>query len=237
MENISKRNAGFPGTSVKSTAIREKAFTPDPIPYYRIAETPEGGTVKRLREYAEAFLNRRYSGIFRRIPLDSDGALYVSPLPGGAYDPGHLLKVYKLNRLDHIFPLVTDEELKKKARKNIFSEYRKLGMSYSRHIIRDLQAPDLGTLRNLVNEAVILLKNGKKILVHCHAGVGRTALAVICILMTVNGTDADEAMGIVNEHMMVNIVSDQRRLIRKFHETYLNPVPAGPLGMGTMQGA
>ena len=63
--------------------------------------------------------------LFREIPLSVNGKLFVSPMPFGAYDRGNrLLKIYQRNRVDHVFILVTDDELKKKARRNLLDQYK-----------------------------------------------------------------------------------------------------------------
>ena len=163
----------------------------------------------------------RDSGIFREIPINIPGRLFVSPMPTGAYDPGNLLKIYKYHRLDHIFSLVTDEEIQKKARKDIFKEYDKLGISYSRYIIKDFQTPPLTELKNLVDEAMGLLLKDRKILVHCHAGVGRTALAVACIVMTTEKIKIDAAMDIVKAVMMLRLTTEQTALGEEYYRKYL----------------
>ena len=167
--------------------------------------------------------NSRDSGIFREIPLSIPGRLFVSPMPTGAYDPGNLLKIYRYHRIDHIFSLVTDDEIKNKARKDIFHEYRKLGITYSRYIIKDLQTPSLSDLKNLVDEAVEMLQKDRKILVHCHAGVGRTSLAVLCIVMTTENISVEEAKNHIKTDMMVNLTSEQVALGGKFFSQHLKP--------------
>lgn len=54
-------------------------------------------------------------GIFRQVPLTVKGRLYVSPMPFGAYDTGNrVLKLYKENKINHVFLIATDEEIRKK---------------------------------------------------------------------------------------------------------------------------
>jgi len=163
------------------------------------------------------FQEKREGGIFREIPLDSRGRLYTSPMPSGAYDRGiGLLRIYGKHRINHVFPLVTDGELEKKARLKLLGEYEKRGITFSRYIIGDYQAPSQETLKALVEEAVQRLNRGERVAVHCHAGVGRTSLAVACIVMAVNHMNADEAVAHVKDHMIVNITNEQTRRIREF---------------------
>ncbi len=82
--------------------------------------------------------NEHDSGIFRKIPLSVNGQLFASSMPYGAYDPkSRLIKLYKGQGIDHVVALVTDDELQKKARRNIFKKYEHAGFTWSRHIVSD----------------------------------------------------------------------------------------------------
>ena len=167
------------------------------------------------------FGRSKESGIFRQIPLNMPGKLFTSPMPFGAYDKGNqLIKIFKHHSIQHVFVLVTDPELKKKAKRNLLSEYVKHGIGYSRYEIGDYQAPSLEVIRGLVCEALARLRKKQRILVHCHAGVGRTSVSVSCITMAVEEISAKEAIAHVKANMMVNITAEQIRLIEKF-ETIL----------------
>ncbi len=156
-------------------------------------------------------------GIFREIPLKSHGRLFTSPMPTGAYDvENRLLKIYTQHHIGHVFPLVTDSELEKHARGKLLQEYSKRGMTFSRYVIADYTSPSMETLQSLVEEAVLCLNEGERIAVHCHAGVGRTSLAVACIVMAVNRVSSEEALEHIKNHMMVNITDEQIRRIRGF---------------------
>ncbi len=162
------------------------------------------------------------SGIFREIPINMPGKLFTSPMPTGAYDPGNrLLKVYVKNRIDHVFLLVTDIELEKKARRNLLKEYDKKNITYSRCIVQDFQAPSLEVIDNLVKEAIQRLQDKQRVLIHCHAGVGRTSVSVSCIVIAIEKIPADEAIAHVKANMMVNITSEQVNLIKKYEDLLL----------------
>ena len=71
--------------------------------------------MKRIRAIFKKFSNSRDFGIFRQIPLNVSGELYTSPMPFGAYDYGsRLLRIYRKNKIEHVFVLVNDTELAKK---------------------------------------------------------------------------------------------------------------------------
>ena len=176
--------------------------------------------MKKFLESLSDMFQSKDSGIFRQIPLNVPGGLFTSPMPYGAYDPSNrLMKVFKKHHIDHVIMLVTDRELEKKARRNIMKEYEKNGIGYSRFIINDFQAPSVEVIDGLVKEAINRLNNNERILIHCHAGVGRTSVSASCVTIAVENMSAEEAIKHVKANMMVNITSEQIRLIKKFEES------------------
>lgn len=161
-----------------------------------------------MRNIFKRFLKDQDLGIFRRIPLNVPGELYTSPVPFGAYDHGsRLLNIYKKNKIEHVFMLVSDSGLNGKARRNLLEQYQKNRITYSRYVIKDLQAPSIEVVSSLVHEAAKRLKN-QRIVVHCHAGVGRTAASVCCIVIAIEGYTADEAISYLCRNMAANITPE-----------------------------
>ena len=169
----------------------------------------------------EDFLKPSDSGIFREIPVNTPGKLFTSPMPTGAYDKGKkLFSIIKKHQVSHVFPLVTDGEIEKKGRSDILAEYTKRGITYTRYIIKDYQTPTYEMMKGLVKDAEQRLGNKEHLLVHCHAGVGRTSLVVACIIVAVENMSADEAINHVRANMTVNITSEQANLVRRFEKKY-----------------
>lgn len=160
--------------------------------------------------------NEHDSGIFRHIPLSVKGKLFASPMPFGAYDPrNRLIKLYQEKKINHVYALVTDAELQKKARRDIFKKYEHAGLTWSRFIIQDFQAPTLEVLHTLVADAEKRLLH-QRVVVHCHAGVGRTAVAISCVVLAIEGLSTDDAITHVKEHMTINITTEQKSMIQKY---------------------
>lgn len=171
----------------------------------------------------QAFFNKTDPHIFKRIPLEASGELYASPMPFSKFDPSNdMVKFYGTHNINHIFVLVTDKELSAKARRPVLKAYDKKGFSYSRFVIGDYQAPSLDVLTALVEEASLRLNNREKIVVHCHAGVGRTSLALSCIIIGIEKASAEEAIRRVKDNIAVNITNEQLRVTEKFAITISN---------------
>jgi protein tyrosine phosphatase domain-containing protein 1 len=90
-------------------------------------------------------------------------------------------------------------------------------MSFTQFPFRDFNAPSLNAIQHVVEEARSRLRN-RRVVVHCHAGVGRTAVAASCILIYLEGVQADQAIERVKQSMMVRLTAEQTDLIRKFAE-------------------
>ena len=156
-------------------------------------------------------------GLFRQIPLSVPGELFVSPMPFGAYDPDNLvLRIYRRYKVNFVFVLVTDEELARKSRKDLLKKYKEAGIEYARFVLKDWMAPSMETVHEMTAKAQEMLKKPMKIAVHCHAGVGRTAIAVCCIAMTIEGWSAEQAMANISQFMTINITDEQKRFIKKY---------------------
>lgn len=180
-----------------------------------------------LRRFREWMVERQNSGVFRHIPLETKGKLYASPMPFGAYDRGScLLKIYKQCHIDHVLMVITDQELDKKARRNLRKLYRNNDISCTQFSIKDFQAPTYAIINDLVNEAITRLPS-QNIVVHCHAGVGRTGIAVCCIVKAIKNCSAEEAIEYAKKHMEINMTGEQIRVIQAYERSRAGDVQQG----------
>ena len=155
--------------------------------------------------------------IFERIPLDVKGQLYVSPMPYGPYDPKNaLLKVYKRHKIEFAIMLVTDEELKKKAKKDLLAIYKKNEIEPIRFPIADYTSPELHAFSKTVDQVSGYLRAGARMAVHCNAGVGRTGVMTCCIIRDIMENSAEKAIDYVKQYMQTNMTDEQKRLVDRF---------------------
>ena len=80
----------------------------------------------------------------------------------------------------------------------------------------DHAAPDLAALHRGVDYVQAALRNGKKVLIHCHAGMGRSALMCAAVL-TAEGHSVDAAWQIVKTNRPIaNLYPWQRAALETF---------------------
>lgn len=163
------------------------------------------------------FLFRKPSRNFVRIPLAISGRLYASPMPYGPYDPfNRLIKDYRTHRIDAVVPLVTDDEIAKKAARDILQLYAKEGFEVIRLVIPDLTSPRLEEISAAVEAIVDKLAGGGRVVVHCNAGLGRTGIVLACLVSRVEQVDGDAAIAHVRHFLNLNMTDEQMRLVHKW---------------------
>jgi protein-tyrosine phosphatase len=165
------------------------------------------------------FLFPQGSQNFVRIPLNVPGRLFASPMPYGPYDPfNQLIKEYRKNRIDVVVPLVTDEEIKNKAARDLPKVYAKEKLEVIRFPIPDLTSPSVNEVTESIEKIVVELRAGKRVVVHCNAGLGRTGVVLACILCHISGMNGDEAITFTKKYLSLNMTDEQIRFVRKWTE-------------------
>jgi len=163
------------------------------------------------------FLLGQQEKICVQIPLDVKGKLFVSPMPFGPYDTQNvLLKIYKRNRIEFVVVLVTDDELREKARKGLLAIYQANNIRVLRLPVADYTSPDLHQMTKVVDKAAGYLRAGAHVAVHCNAGVGRTGVVTCCIVRDIMKIPAQESILYVKQYMQTNMTDEQMRLVGRF---------------------
>lgn len=114
---------------------------------------------------------------FTQIPFKFAGNIFRSAMPYSSYDPnGRLIGKYLENNISVVVVLVSEDEILEITGRSLLQEYSKLGFEIMSLPIKDFGTPHLRELQKTISQVMQFSQNGKSVVVHCHAGVGRTGL-------------------------------------------------------------
>jgi protein-tyrosine phosphatase len=138
-------------------------------------------------------------------------------MPYGPYDPGNsLIREYRRKGVQIAVPLVTDEEVARKAARNIYRVYEKEGIEVFRFTIPDLTSPTMEHVTKSVSQVVEAVQSGKRVVVHCNAGLGRTGVVLACVRAQVERCTGEEAIAFIKQFLNLNMTDEQIRFVKKW---------------------
>ena len=152
------------------------------------------------------------------LPFADSGSVYRSAMPYSSYDPdGELISAYKNREISTIIMLTSDEESLRITGQALRALYEAEGFDILYLPIPDFGVPGLGTLREGVQMALTHSKSGHGIVIHCHAGLGRTGLFAACLAKQGLDLSSEEAIKWVRDLIPGAVeVTEQEMIIRSF---------------------
>lgn len=145
------------------------------------------------------------------LPFGLAGRIFRSPMPFGDFDPyGEALLEFKQKRISVIVLLSGDNECFRKTKRNLKDLYKQEGFQ-----IIHLPIPDFGVLPKSHIEPVIIktishAREGRNVVIHCHAGVGRTGLFAACLVRKVLGLSGKDAILWIRQYIPEALQTDEQ---------------------------
>lgn len=122
-------------------------------------------------------------------------------MPFGLYDPGGtLLQDLKAADISSIVLLAEIEECKEKTGRDLLALYREEDLTVFPLPTPNYGIPSNGQLADVLKQAKGRASDGHNILIHCSAGLGRTALFAALLARDVLGLSGEEAINWLGRH-------------------------------------
>ena len=129
------------------------------------------------------------------LPFQLPGRIFRSPMPFSIYDPrGESLLQFKQEKASFIVLLAEEAECLERTGRNLKSLYLKEGFQMIHLPIPDFDVPSKEDLREAIKKTIVHAQAGKHIVIHCHAGLGRTGLFVAYLAKQILCLSSDQAI-------------------------------------------
>jgi len=145
------------------------------------------------------------------LPFHLSGSIFRSPMPFSVYDPqGDSLFQFEREKGSLIVLLAEEEECVIRTGLNLKSLYLSHGFQVLHLPIPDLNVPSKEDLEEAIRKTVEHAQVGKNILIHCHAGLGRTGLFVAYLAKRVLGLSSEEAIHWTRKYIPHALETDEQ---------------------------
>ena len=154
-----------------------------------------------------------------RLPYRLEGEIYRSPLPySPLFDPeGELLDIFKRAGIDVVVMLTTKEEVLEVTGQDLMKEYITQGFDVIHAPVEDFSIPAPDAFQEPIRATIRAAKSGQIVVIHCHAGIGRTGMFAACLAKAVLGLSGEEAVAWVRQFVPEAVqTAQQYRYVENF---------------------
>ena len=122
-------------------------------------------------------------------------------MPFGLYDPdGKLLQDFKTSGIYGVVLLAELEECREKTGRDLLAVYREEGLTVFSLPISNYGVPSTSRLADVLKQTSEHAAQGHNLLIHCSAGLGRTALIATLLARYVLGLSGADAIEWLARH-------------------------------------
>jgi protein-tyrosine phosphatase len=150
------------------------------------------------------------------VPLTVPGRLFVMPRPhsGEIAEVADALEQRGVSELVCLLPLAELSELGLEREREACDA---CGIAFTHFPIVDFGLPEAAPFARLAGRLAADLRQGRSIVIHCRAGIGRTGMLACCVLVEL-GHEADDALRMVARARGVRVpdTAEQRSFITDY---------------------
>ena len=149
------------------------------------------------------------------LPLGMPGRLFRSRMPFTLNDPhGAIFTQFQHEGVSVVVLLADDKECLERTGRDLRAFYLDQGLEVLYLPIPDFAIPSKDALERGISEAIEHLEQGKSLVVHCNAGIGRTGMFIAGLVKKLTDKSGDEAILWVRQYIPAAVeIDDQRRMV------------------------
>ena len=154
------------------------------------------------------------------LPFGLPGRIYRSPLPFSPYfDPDWtLLDKFIAAGVDVVMMLTPWMESYELAGFDMRKLYREQGVQVIEVPVIDFAIPERDALQMSIAQVLAAAQNRENIVIHCHAGRGRTGMVLACLARVVFGFDGKDAIRWVRQFIPSAVETrQQEKFVEEFN--------------------
>ncbi|KAA3642366.1 MAG: hypothetical protein DWQ07_25365 [Chloroflexi bacterium] len=153
------------------------------------------------------------------LPYNWPGNIYRSAMPFGAFDKeGDTFDAYGWYDIDTVVMLNSDAEALARSGRDLRSLYETKGFKVIHLPIEDFDVPTLESLEQTLDAIELEALQGRNVVIHCFAGIGRTGTTAALLARRNLGLGGQEAIDWIRNLVPGSVeTKGQEDLIKEYH--------------------